>query len=724
MLARELPIACWAAVLLAAAGCPGETSEVTSDTEVLLTGSSTSTGPRLDSSSSDTPSDTAPSSSSSTADTAAPSCGNGIVEPGEWCDDAGESPTCDENCSDVVCGDGDINTAAGEECDDAELVGASCESLGYDVGELACGGECLYDVSNCHALPDVPVLLLGFSQVKRFDFTWVPVAGADYYQLLERATPIDPFVQIGDDITDSSITLEMSLHFRFQASYALRACNIGGCTDSTPIDVMSTLAEAVGYFKASSSDAADYFGSIIALSSDGNTLAVGALQEDSNATGIGGNASDDSLANSGAVYVFVRDTMGAWSQQAYVKASTPGANDSFGSSVALSADGSTMVVGAFAEDSNATGIGGSQANNSAADSGAAYVFVRSGIGTWAQQAYVKASNTGAGDSFGSSVALSADGNTLAVGAYFEDGNATGIGGNQADNTAAGAGAVYVLVRDGGGAWAQQAYVKASNTDADDRFGWSVRLADDGNTLAVDAPYEDSSATGIDGDEADDTAADSGAVYVFVRDGIGAWSQQAYVKASNPGIGDHFGWSAALSGDGDTLVVGADLESSSATGIDGDQADDTAMSSGAAYVFVRAGMGAWSQEAYVKPSNTGADDRFGNDVALSTDGNVLAIAARDEDGSTLGIGGDETDDAAAGSGAAYVFTREGMGTWVQQTYVKPSNTGTGDQFAIDVTLSGDARVLAVGAFFEDGNAIGLGGDQTDDSAIDAGAVYLY
>ncbi|MFN7743791.1 MAG: FG-GAP repeat protein [Phycisphaerales bacterium] len=130
------------------------------------------------------------------------------------------------------------------------------------------------------------------------------------------------------------------------------------------------------------------------------------------------------------------------SQQAYVKASNTGAGDIFGSSVALSGDGSTLAVGALYEASSATGLNGNQADNSATNAGAVYVFTRTGS-TWAQQAYVKASNTGAGDIFGRSVALSG-GSTLAVGASGEASSATGLNGNQADNSASNAGAVYVF----------------------------------------------------------------------------------------------------------------------------------------------------------------------------------------------------------------------------------------------------------------------------------------
>ena len=101
-----------------------------------------------------------------------------------------------------------------------------------------------------------------------------------------------------------------------------------------------------------------------------------------------------------------------------------------------------LAVGARREGSAATGINGDQASNAVSDSGAVYVFTRSGS-TWSQQAYVKASNTDASDWFGFAVALSADGNTLAVGAYREDSAATGINGDQASNAASNSGAVYV-----------------------------------------------------------------------------------------------------------------------------------------------------------------------------------------------------------------------------------------------------------------------------------------
>ncbi len=132
-----------------------------------------------------------------------------------------------------------------------------------------------------------------------------------------------------------------------------------------------------------------------------------------------------------------------------------------------------------------------------------------------QIAYIKASNTGPEDTFGSRLALNGDGNTLAAGAQLEDSGALGIDGDQDDDTATNAGAVYLFTRDGE-TWSQRAYVKASNTEAFDEFGSSLSLSRDGSLLAVGAQFEDSAGQGVDADRADNDVFDSGAVYLFER----------------------------------------------------------------------------------------------------------------------------------------------------------------------------------------------------------------
>jgi hypothetical protein len=485
------------------------------------------------------------------------------------------------------------------------------------------------------------------------------------------------------------------------------------------------------YVKASNPRGFQQFGERVALSSDGSTLAVGSLFEDSSAIGVNGDQLDESAPRCGAVYVFTR-AGATWIQQAYVKASNAGSDDEFGAAVALSADGSTLAVGAPGESSKATGVNGDQDDDSKIHSGAVYVFTRAGV-SWTQQAYIKASNTDGDDQFGVGLALSADGGTLAVGAVLEDGGASGVGGTQMDESKAASGAVYVFTR-AGVAWTQQAYVKASTNSAFINFGTSLALSADGSTLAAGADRESGGATGVDGNQNDTSRAISGAVYVLARTGV-TWAHQAYVKASNTGAGDRFGSGVALSADGSTLAVGAQYEGSAATGVGGNQTDNAADRSGAVYVFTRTGV-TWTQEAYVKASNTDAGDQFGSGttgnaelqtvlagIALSADGSTLAVGAHLEDSAATSVGGDQADDSAPDSGAVYVFTRAGA-TWTQRAYVKATNTGAGDHFGAGVALSADGSTRAIGASHESSAATGVDGDQADDSATASGAVYVF
>ncbi|HKQ47427.1 MAG TPA: thrombospondin type 3 repeat-containing protein [Phycisphaerae bacterium] len=458
------------------------------------------------------------------------------------------------------------------------------------------------------------------------------------------------------------------------------------------------------YLKASNTNTNDNFGVAVAIS--GDTVVIGTISEDSDATGVNGNQTNNNAGDAGAAYVFIRNGS-TWSQQAYLKASNTGASDNFGSSLALSGD--TLVIGASGEDSSAVGVDGNQADNGATGSGAAYVFVRNGA-TWTQQAYLKASNTGASDRFGSSVAVSGD--TIVVGAPLEDSSAAGVDGNQADNSANGSGAAYVFVRNGA-TWTQQAYLKASNTEVQDQFGSSVGLSDD--TIAVGALLEDSNATGVDGNQGDNSAFGSGAAYVFVRSGT-TWSQQAYLKASNTEANDGFGGSVAVSAQ--TVVVGAANESSIATGVNGNQADNSASASGAAYVFFRNGT-TWAQQAYLKASNTGASDNFGRAVGAS--GDTVVVGAMFEDSIATGVDGNQNNNDAQVSGAAYVFVRNDT-IWNQKAYLKASNTEPGDQFGYSVAVSGDNVV--VGALLEDSNAVGVNGNQANNSGSQSGAAYVF
>lgn len=107
------------------------------------------------------------------------------------------------------------------------------------------------------------------------------------------------------------------------------------------------------------------------------------------------------------------------------------------------------------------------------------------------------------------------------------------------------------------------------------------MALSGDVLSVGAHGEDSSAKGVNGDQASNDKTGSGAVYVFRRTGA-AWLQETYLKASTPGGNNFFGRSVALSDD--TVAAGSTGESSAAQGVGGDETDFSSDSSGAVYVF--------------------------------------------------------------------------------------------------------------------------------------------
>jgi FG-GAP repeat len=434
------------------------------------------------------------------------------------------------------------------------------------------------------------------------------------------------------------------------------------------------------YIKASNAGRADEFGKAVALSANGNTMAVGAPHESSSATGINGNQNDDSGARSGAVYVFTRSE-NKWVQQAYLKASNAAAEDEFGLNVFLTANGNTLAVLPARTSEGAV----------------VYLFTRSGT-SWIQQTILKPSSPIDIRNFRVSAALSGDGNTVAMTAPI---------------------GVYIFTR-AGNTWIQQATVKTKRADASYGFG-ALALSGDGNVLAVGVSSDSSAAIGINGDQTDTSAISSGSVYVFARN-ENMWAEQAYVKTSNTEAGDEFGAGLALAADGNTLAVGALGESSAATGVNGNQSDNSVYRPGAVYVFVRTG-GTWNQQAYVKASYVRGSEAFGTTVALSAKGNTLAVGATNEWSSSKGFNGKEWDSLGTASGAVYLFVRDAQG-WAQKAYVKAPNTDVADYFGTAVSLNADGSTLAVGSVGEDSSATGINGTQNDEGALGSGAVYVY
>ncbi len=262
----------------------------------------------------------------------------------------------------------------------------------------------------------------------------------------------------------------------------------------------------LAYLKSSSPRENDGLGHSVSLNRAGDVLAASAILEDS------------TQSDSGGVFIFVRSEFEktvTWSQHSILKANSPGKEDHFGESVSLSADGTRVAIGAKDEDGASAGINGDAEDNSASLAGATYIFAYDGMTTWKQEAYIKASNSDEYDWFGISVALNGPGNTLIVGANHEDSAAVGLDGISADNTHRKSGAAYVFVRTET-TWSQEAYSKASNSDADDFFGTSVSIGRDTTTYVVGATGEASSSDGLNGDETDNSATKAGAAYIFER----------------------------------------------------------------------------------------------------------------------------------------------------------------------------------------------------------------
>jgi len=427
------------------------------------------------------------------------------------------------------------------------------------------------------------------------------------------------------------------------------------------------------HLQAADATTGDVFGAAVALSRDGNTLAVGA--ELKSALG-----ASEAVAAAGTVYVYTRTPQG-WREQARLLAHLPTSGSGFGHSLALSDDGSRLAVGAPFESHAVV----SPDESLSGDEGVVYVFERTASG-WGRSVRLHASNAASFDWFGMSLAFSGRGDALAVGAHRHD--VRDVRGSHADS-----GAVYVFARTAAG-WAEQEILTASQVQAGTQLGQSVAFSIDGQTLAAGAR-----ASGL------------GAVHVFRRDGA-LWREQAVVAAANATPQNPLGAQVALSGDGTTLAVGA---------IAPEGAEARQRLAGSAYVFVNHD-GLWRQAARLRASNNRAGDAFGERLSLSADGRVLAVSAVNESSAARGLGGEQADTSAQAAGAVYVYSRQGQG-WEQTDYVKSSRTRAGDQFGSALALSGDGRQLVVGARLEDG-AWSLRGWLLGERPRNSGGVHLY
>lgn len=445
-------------------------------------------------------------------------------------------------------------------------------------------------------------------------------------------------------------------------------------------------------------------------------------------------ARDDAGGSAQATFVASR----GWAQEAFIKAfnapnpdNPSDGSDNFGHQVVLS--GERVAVASPQEDSNLTTISNGApptSNDASLNSGAVYVYRRGNTG-WVHEAYIKASNSGAGDQFGTSIGLSGD--TLVVGSPEEDSDGTsivsGAGTLTTVNDKFNSGASYIYRHTEGSGWSQEAAIKAANSQSNDYFGTSVAVS--GNLVVVGAWREDSNQTTIT--DVDNTASgensklDSGAAYVYERRVTG-WVLDAFIKGSELRMTDNFGGSVSISGN--TIVVGArgDDCNSNAITSSGNPVICSASplnESGAVYVFRKGALGVWSQEAYVKPSNASTSDYFGEVVALSGDTLVVGAQYEASDFNAVTNGAPaQTNEVGIESGAVYVFQRTG-GSWAQQAFIKPAKSENFANFGRSVAVDGDYLVVGAPNDKSDFTGIihGAGVDATA-TLNSYGSVYVY
>lgn len=523
--------------------------------------------------------------------------------------------------------------------------------------------------------------------------------------------PNNGLISTVDGVTgDCRITLTPLTNVIGESQITLTVTDSGGLTASQTFTYKLTGWGQTAYIKSALPAPDDKFGYNVSL--DGDTLAVSAEWDDNSQNTItnGSTVTETTLdSNSGAVYIY-RRTGNVWVQEAYIKADYSGPDDNFGESISLSRD--TLAVGAMNEDSasvitTATGID----NDLAGSSGAVYIFKRTGT-TWAMERFIKPSNNAVDHYFGDTVSLKGD--VLAV-------SATGT-----DDGASGSGSVYIFNRSGTN-WTQSAYLKLPSPTSNDAFGWDLSISE--NLLAVGVPYEDSTATGIGGDQSLEGLNESGAVFIYHFDGNN-WVQEEYLKGTYTDSNDQFGRSISL--DGNKLAVGVPYESSNEDFISPTPGGDNDFSSqsGAVYVFKRV-SGTWLPESYIKADFNHPGANFGKKVSLK--GETLVVGTLEDISQNYLINGVDSYSATGGGnfGSAYVYRFNGS-AWEQEAYLKPTNAGDNDQFGYSLSISGDT--VAISAIYEDGVETSIrnnsttppaGNDAVDGGSSDnSGAVYIF
>lgn len=328
----------------------------------------------------------------------------------------------------------------------------------------------------------------------------------------------------------------------------------------------------------------DWFGWNLAVSGDGSIAVVGACK-----------------TSSGSAYVFTKQANGGYLQTQKLLASDAAGGDTFGVGLAISADGTTLVIGSCDDD------------DKGASSGSAYIFTKQTDGSYLQTQKLLASDGTYIDVFGWNAAVSGDGSIVVISAYYDDGYT---------------GAAYIFTKQANGSYLETQKLVASDRAGNDLFGNSVVISKDGTVIVVGAHGND------------DKGTDSGSAYVFTKQADGSYLESQKLLASDGAANDRFGLSVAISGNGSIVAVGAY----------GD--DDQGTDSGSVYVFTKQANGSYLQTQKLVASDGVSKDYFGINVAVTPNSSCIVVGAY------------YVNDKSDYSRSAYIFTKQADGSYLQ------------------------------------------------------------
>ena len=473
-----------------------------------------------------------------------------------------------------------------------------------------------------------------------------------------------------------------------------------------------TEADVVARFKASAPDHDAEFGRDLAVSADGNLMAV---------------ALDGFENRSNWIEFYERSDDQIWVGPQRIQTNQGDFDSSFGELIEMSNDGSTVVVSSHTDGAerydDAYGVHFGTA------AGAVYVFNRSGTGQFVQQQILNLENHRSSDFFGKAIGLSGDGDWLAVGAPNRD--AEMIPDNPADfQPVYNSGSVFLYQRNGNGQFQFRQQLRSPVPDEDDQFGAKLELSEDGSTIVVSSPGDDTVGSGVvPTGQLNNNGDDTVTFHVFRQQTNGQFNLEANLKSglasSDPRVEfEDYGRFFELASDGNTMAVGSLYSVIDGVVVFPDPQDRYG---GAVTLYHREGT-VWRVGQRINaPTQGGSIDVPNNDARFSKlFGAELAFS---HNGDRLAVGMTSFSERSRGgstdAGAVFVYRRSADQTYEPHRLARLSVANLGTGLGGSVAFSADGRWLFAGAPQENSGGSGVNPDPTAGPVeFGSGAVYAY